>query len=68
MTHDPSPVYLFDLWLTNDTVCTVCFLFPPHHRRNKNEQVLQGESKKKNTSTETKWNADEEHFYLLLRH
>lgn len=63
MTHDLSPVYLFDLWLTNDTVCTVCFLFSPHRRRNKNEQVLQGESKKKKkTSNEKKWKVDEERF------
>lgn len=50
MTHDPSPVYLFDPWLTNDTVCIACFFLPPPRRQNKNQQVLRGESKELQTT------------------
>lgn len=51
MSHDPSPVYLFDPWLMNDTVCAIFLYWTRTNRlceiNQKSNKTKQKDDKKK---------------------
>lgn len=51
MSHDPSPVYLFDRWLMNDTVCAILLYWTRTNRsceiNQKSNKTKQKDDKKK---------------------